>query len=216
VPGRGFGPLLLELARGLVAGRPGARPAAVRAAAGARLLAGSLAAIALEPYRGGAAYEHRLRQHACELALPGDAVVAVDAAARPTLASILRRLTRDAVERTVARGRDRDAYMLDAARAIDDRLRAAGAATAFYAFGHTHVARDLPLRDGPAGHRYLNAGACSTMRSDGQRESGDRLRFIEIEHGNGRPPIARLRGWEPSEWPETPPIATASSCTAAA
>jgi hypothetical protein len=70
------------------------------------------------------------------------------------------------------------------------------------------VARDLPLRDGPAGHRYLNAGTWSTMRRDGQPESGDRLRFIEIEHGNGRPPIARLRGWEPSEWPITPPIAT--------
>jgi hypothetical protein len=106
--------------------------------------------------------------------------------------------------------------MLDAARAIDDRLRAAGAATAFYALGHTHVARDVPLRDGPASHRYLNAGTWSTMRRDGQPESGDRLCFIEIEHGNGRPPIARLRGWEPSELPTTPPIATASSRTAPA
>jgi hypothetical protein len=96
------------------------------------------------------------------------------------------------------------------------RTRRCSPATAFYAFGHTHVARDVPLRDGPAGHRSLNAGPWSTMRRDGQPESGDRLCFIEIEHGNGRPPIARLRGWEPSELPTTPPIATATSRTAPA
>ncbi|MDP9184682.1 MAG: hypothetical protein M3O29_03320, partial [Actinomycetota bacterium] len=77
--------------------------------------------------------------------------------------------------------------------------------------GHTHVARDVPLRAGPAGPRYLNAGTWSTMRRDAQPGSGDRLRFIEIEHGNDRPPVARLRGWELNEWPVTPPMATAGS-----
>lgn len=211
VHGRGLGPQLVELACGLVAGRPGARSAAVRAAAGARLLAGSLAAIALEPYRDDTAYEQRLREHARELALPGDAVVAIAAAAKPTPASILRRLARATIERTAGRGGDRDGYMLDAARAIDDRLRAAGAATAFYAFGHTHVARDVPLRAGPAGPRYLNAGTWSTMRLDAEPGSGDRLRFIEIEHGNSRPPVARLRDGELNEWPVRPPMATAGS-----
>jgi hypothetical protein len=76
--------------------------------------------------------------------------------------------------------------MLDAARAIDDRLRAAGAATAFYAFGHTNVARDVPLRDGPAQSPLPQRGH---LVDDAQGRAT----------GVGRPPVLhRDRAWQRS------------------
>jgi hypothetical protein len=44
--------------------------------------------------------------------------------------------------------------------------------------------------------QYANAGTWSTMVRPGRDGAEDRLRFIEIAHGVGRPATARLRRWQ--------------------
>jgi UDP-2,3-diacylglucosamine pyrophosphatase LpxH len=97
--------------------------------------------------------------------------------------------------RLVRRGGD---LMATAARSVSEVLAAAGAATAFCVFGHTHVAADRPLHPRPHGPRYLNAGTWSSLVRRGRDGALDRRRWVEIEHGGGAPPTAALRHWEPT------------------
>jgi UDP-2,3-diacylglucosamine pyrophosphatase LpxH len=164
--------------------RPGAAVLALRATA----LAGRVARGGADLALGGRmparpAYEQRLRDHAVALGLPRDLLVDVDRRAAPTPARIARRLSR---------GAD---FMPAAARGVSSLLSGAGATTAFCVFGHTHLADDRPLWDHVGAPRYLNAGTWSTMVRPGRDGFQDRLRYIEIEHGGGRPPTAALRRW---------------------
>jgi UDP-2,3-diacylglucosamine pyrophosphatase LpxH len=163
--------------------RPGAAVLALRATALAGRVARGGADLAIGGRMPGPAYERGLRDHAVALGLPRSLLVDVDRRAAPTPARIARRLSL---------GAD---FMPAAARGVSSLLSGAGATTAFCVFGHTHLADDRPLWDHFGAPRYLNAGTWSTMVRPGRDGSQDRLRYIEIEHGGGRPPTAALRRW---------------------
>jgi hypothetical protein len=82
------------------------------------------------------------------------------------------------------------------ARSVAEALADAGGAPLFYVFGHTHVAREPPALGWRGAPRYLNAGTWSSMVRPSRDHDEDRLRFIEVEYGANRPPIARLRRWD--------------------
>jgi hypothetical protein len=96
------------------------------------------------------------------------------------------RMARRLAGRLVAgQGAPPDAYLFNAASAVHRLTAARGAATPFYVFGHTHVARDVPL-DGSS--RYLNCGTWSTCLRAGDPAEADpaRFPFVEVvsdEHG---------------------------------
>jgi UDP-2,3-diacylglucosamine pyrophosphatase LpxH len=166
----------VELARARGAGRPAVavRAAGRLALAGAGLAAGDRG-------RARAAHERLVREHAATVELPASALLEIQRASAPAPAGVVRRL---------AAGGD---FMLPAARRVSDALLRAQAGTAFCVFGHTHRAQDRPLSEGADAPRYLNAGTWSTLLRPGRDGSEDRLRYVEIEHGDGRPPAARLR-----------------------
>ena len=176
----------VELAARRRARRPRATTVALRATAlaGRVARAGAGLTVGAGP-RARRRHERRLRDHALELGLPRDVLLEVDRRATPTPLAVAGRLR--------ARGGN---FMLEAARGVSGVLAQAGAPTAFYVFGHTHVAEDRLLADRPGAPRYLNAGTWSTMVRPGRDGAEDRLRFIEIEHGAGRPATARLRRWQ--------------------
>jgi UDP-2,3-diacylglucosamine pyrophosphatase LpxH len=126
-------------------------------------------------------HERIVHAHATELGLPVSALLQIQRAATPTPASLARRL---------AAGGD---FMLPAAHRVVEALAEAGAGTAFCVFGHTHRADDRPLSKCADAPRYLNAGTWSTLVRPGASGSEDRLRYINIEYGDGRPPSAHLR-----------------------
>ena len=166
----------------------GPEQVAFAAAAGSCRLARSLLTVA---FASGcdADYERRLRMHAEEAGLPGDTLVALHCAAVPRLRAIARRVGGLAMARVrrSCQGTS-DSYLVEAARAIDTQLRAAGTAPPFYVFGHSHVAGSRRLGGKPSA-RYLNGGA-----------GLEQLRFIEIEHDGGLPPVARMH-WKPDRLP---------------
>jgi UDP-2,3-diacylglucosamine pyrophosphatase LpxH len=178
--------------------RPGAAAAAVRAAA----LGGGLARVGLGltfgPRRSRRSeHERRLREHAHELGLSAEVLLELDRRATPTLLTIARGMVRSAATATGSAGRSvPDAFALAAARTVAEALAGAGGAPPFYVFGHTHVARDRPLWARAGAPRYLNAGTWSSIVRRGRDGHEDRLRFVEVEHGANRPPIARLGRWD--------------------
>jgi hypothetical protein len=92
--------------------------------------------------------------------------------------------------------------MFEAARVVDGILREHGAAVPVYAFGHTHVAADVPLALGASvpgesgGPRYLNPGTWSTLLRPGRQSAADRLRLIEIAYEPPGWPLARWWRWD--------------------
>lgn len=166
----------VELARGRRADRPGAvlRATARLARAGARLAVG-------DSGRARSAHERLVREHAAAVGLPVSALLEILDGAEPTPARLVRRL---------AAGGD---FMLPAARRVCDALSRADARTAFCVLGHTHRAEDRPLTQDAGAPRYLNPGTWSTLVRPGRDASEDRLRYVEIEHGDAGPPTAHLR-----------------------
>jgi UDP-2,3-diacylglucosamine pyrophosphatase LpxH len=115
------------------------------------------------------------RVYAEELGLDATLVLELERLSRVRMARMARRLA----ERLVTqRGEPPDAYLLSAGRAVHRLTATRGAATPFYVFGHTHVARDLPL-DGSS--RYLNCGTWSACMRDGDAAAADSLRFPFVE-----------------------------------
>jgi UDP-2,3-diacylglucosamine pyrophosphatase LpxH len=178
--------------------RPGASAAVVRAAALGGGLARAGLGLSVGPRRSGhAEHERRLRDHARELGLSAEVLLELDRRATPTLLTIARRMVGSAATGTGSQGRSMpDAFAVAAARSVAEALAGTGGAPPFYVFGHTHVARDRPLWARGGAPRYLNAGTWSSMVRPGRDHDEDRLRFVEVEHGANRPPIARLRRWD--------------------
>ena len=85
-----------------------------------------------------------------------------------------------------------DDAILRAARAVDGVLAREGSAVPFYAFGHTHRAAQLPLREGERPAWYFNTGAWA----DGAAPPPF-LPYLHIER-NGVP-TARLLAWNDAE-----------------
>jgi hypothetical protein len=120
-------------------------------------------------------YRERVRTYARSLGLD------------PVLVTELERLSHVRPIRTIRRIAGRflgerlvpaDAYLLRAARSVHLVTSARQAATPLYIFGHTHIARDVPL-DGSA--RYLNCGTWSTSLHGDDPVAADPLRFPFIE-----------------------------------
>jgi hypothetical protein len=85
-----------------------------------------------------------------------------------------------------------DEAILRAARAIDELLAREASAVPFYAFGHTHRAAQLQLREGEHPAWYFNTGAWANGT-----EPPPFLPYLHIER-NGVP-TARLLGWNDAE-----------------
>jgi UDP-2,3-diacylglucosamine pyrophosphatase LpxH len=173
--------LCLDEARVALARAHGADRAAVVLHAVAPLARAGAGMAVGDRGKARAAHERLVREHAAAVGLPVSALLEIQHGAAPTPARLARRL---------AAGGD---FMLPAARRVCDALSRADARTAFCVFGHTHRAEDRPLSEGAGAPRYLNAGTWSTLLRPGREGCGDRLRYVEIEHGDGRPPTARLR-----------------------
>jgi UDP-2,3-diacylglucosamine pyrophosphatase LpxH len=170
-------PPALVLDEGRAAGRAegiAAAGLALRVAvAGARLLAARVAD------------EEVLRAHARSLGLPAGALVDLDRRIAPTAPRVAGRLAR--------RGGHPDEAVVAGARVVAAVLAAEGEPVPFCVFGHTHVAADRRLDDGPRAVRYLNPGTWSSMVRAGRDPAADRLGYVEVEYGGGEPPTARLR-----------------------
>jgi hypothetical protein len=196
--------------RALLAREPGAAGAALAAAAGLCRLARSCAALA-----HAGKDEHvtgSLVETAGELRLPVEALVAITNRSRPTVRAAARSIGRASLARRPgprshglaapcpSPGPDR--AMLEAAREVDAVLREHGVGVPFYAFGHTHLARDVPLAVGLSGPgagsrpRYLNPGTWSTLARPGRESAADRQRLIEIAYEHPGPPRARWWRWD--------------------
>ncbi len=204
LPEQDLGVLCAAAGRALLAREPGAAGAAI----GFWRLARSCAALARA--ESGERLTASLRQATSEPGLPAEALVEIARRCRPTVRSAARavrrasRAQRPATRSSGIAGPGPDHFMLEAARMVDAVLREHGVEVPFYAFGHTHVVRDVPLgyRD-PAsglgegsGPRYLNAGTWSTLLRPGRDGAADRLRLIEIAHEHPRPPEARWWRWD--------------------
>jgi UDP-2,3-diacylglucosamine pyrophosphatase LpxH len=186
--------LCLDQARVRLAGLRRRRPAATAAVQGAAL-AGGIARAGASVLRTGGPWsrrrrERRLRDHALELGLPAEALVEIDRRATPTPLSIAGRMARRAAQAQSPEP------MSAAARTVCEILADTGATIAFCVFGHTHIAADRRVGEHPSAPRYLNAGTWSTMVRRGRDGAEDRLHWVEIEHGGGPSPTARLRHWE--------------------
>ena len=125
--------------------------------------------------------------------LPPAAVVGIDRAGAATPTSIARRAAEMAVRRFRPQPAGHPGYMEAAAHAVHRVLQAHGCAVPFYAFGHTHVAADVPLGDGsPA--RYVNPGTWSSMTRS--TPGGDRrCEVLVIRRAASGQPEAELRSF---------------------
>lgn len=212
LPAQSLGVLCAATGRALLARKPGAAGVATEAVVGLCRLARSCAALAQAD--GGERVTASLREASSELGLPAEALVEIAGRSRPTVHSAARVVRRASLaQRPASRscgiaaprtGLGPDHYMLEAARMVDNVLREHGVGVPFYAFGHTHLARDVPLgHPGPtsglgegSGARYLNPGTWSTLLRTGRESAADRLRLIEIAHVHSGPPIARWWRWD--------------------
>lgn len=197
-----LGVLFASTGRALLAREPGGAGTAMEAAMGLSRLACSCAALA----RAGNDEQvtASLVKAASELRLPVEALVAIIHRSRPTMLSAGRSLRRASRARRpgprshgLAAPRtspDPDRAMFEAARVVAGILCEHGVGVPFYAFGHTHVAADVPLAGDASvpgesgGPRYLNPGTWSTLLRPGRQSAADRLRLIEI-------------AYEPPDWP---------------
>jgi len=124
--------------------------------------------------------------------LPPAAVLAIDRASAATPTSIARRAAAMAARRLPSsRSGPGIPYMHAAAQRVHQVLEAQECAVPFYAFGHTHIAEDVPLGTS-AGARYLNPGTWSSMlrrAPGGERRCG----VVVVEREPGAAPRAELR-----------------------
>ena len=211
LPAQNLAALGAATGRALLAREPGAAGAATEAAVGLFRLARSFAALAQAD--GGERLTASLHQATSELELPAEALVEIARGCRPTVRSAARSLRRASrAHRRAPRSHGiaprtgPDHFMLEAARMVDGVLREHGVGVAFYAFGHTHIASDIPLGQreptsgsgggAGGGPRYVNAGTWSTLLRPGRNSAADRLRLIEIAHEHPGPPTARWWRWD--------------------
>jgi UDP-2,3-diacylglucosamine pyrophosphatase LpxH len=166
----------LRLAAPSLVARARAREAARLAPSLARALARALGARQRPPARTIRGDRRLLAHVAASTGLPEAAVVAVDRLSPPELG----------LARMLGGPGSGDSNMLRAARRVHAALGAAGAATPFYCFGHTHSAERRPL-DGSAAAEYLNAGAYGAGGDAGPRHG-----TIVVRHRPDRAPLARL------------------------
>jgi len=146
-----------------------------------------------------------LADYAAGVGLSHGALLALDGLSSATTAPVAA-LARQVAIRTARRVRPArpipaggtDHYLARAASTVHSALRRSGEAEPLYVFGHTHVARHLPLALGAGAPQYVNTGTWSSVlnaRSDTLRTI--RPTFVEVRRGTSppSPPVARLLTW---------------------
>jgi len=160
------------------------------------------------PERPGRRERYRekvLADYAAEVKLSHAALVGIDglsAATKPPAAALASQVALRTARRLLPSRRipvgGSDRYLARAASRVHETLSRSGEAAPLYVFGHTHVARHLPLELGADAAQYVNAGTWSSVLSP----HSDPLRtirptFLELRRppSAGSPPKARLLAW---------------------